>query len=150
MVDEKHAKMGCCVSSETINLIYAMDQRLDAMHPLLTTEIPQMKAVLNTVAEAQKTMAYAASSMAATNEKAEQRYARLEDRLQDCNERASGKGQIPIMSHYIVLGGTVLISVLIVLYVNRQTMDATLTSIKVGQEKIESKLTNDAHAAEKH
>lgn len=129
--DKVTEKEELLMSPETIERIYDIHALLKNIHPVVMTELPQMKILLSTIANAQTAMATAANSMAATAEKAEQRYMRLEDRLQNANDKASGKGQIPIISHYLVLGGTVLITVLVVLYVHKQTIDASLTSIRV-------------------
>lgn len=127
----ENGKEEILLSPETIERIYDMHELLREVQPLLQVEIPQMKMLLSTIASAQTTMASAAVSMADTNQKAEDRFSRMEDRLQSANDRASGKGQIPLMSHLIILGSSVFITILVVLYVHRQTVDATLTSIKV-------------------
>lgn len=141
--DNNRSREECCFSPETIDRIHSIDEKFEKLFPLLLSDIPQMKLLLSTVASAQTAMATAASSMAETNRKAELRYEKLEDRLQNANDRASGKGQIPIVSHYLILGGTVLISVLIVLWVNKQTLDATLSSIKIGQDKTQKLLEKE-------
>lgn len=124
-------KQELLLSPETIDRVYSIHEILQKIYPVVETEIPQMKILLTSITSAQNAMAAAASSMAATAEKAELRYTRMEDKLQNANDRAAGKGQIPILSHYLILGGTVLITVLVVLYVHKQTIDASLTSIKV-------------------
>lgn len=135
VVNERYEKEEICFSIETIDRIHSMDVKLSELYPVLMAEIPKMQMLLSTITTAQNSMAMAAASMASTNEKAERRYEKMEERLQEANDKASGKGQIPIMSHYITLGGTVLIAILVILYVNKQTLDATLTSVKIsGQE----------------
>lgn len=124
------------LSPETIDRIYNMDEVLRTIEPLLKTEIPQMKILLSSTASAVQAVAAAATSIAATAEKAELRYQKMEDKLQHVNDKAAGKGQIPILSHYLILGGTVLITVLVVLYVHKQTIDASLTSIKVQSQPV--------------
>lgn len=119
------------LSPETIDRIYSIHELLQKIDPVIKTEIPQMKILLTSTASAVNAVAAAATSIAATAEKAELRYQKMEDRLQAVNDKAAGKGQIPILSHYLILGGTVLITVLVVLYVHKQTIDASLTSIKV-------------------
>lgn len=121
------------LASDVIGIIYRIDKKVNAMYPVVMTEVPKMQVIMKTVADAQTLIAASADRMATTNEKAESRYSRLEDRLEAAHEKAAGKGQMPIVSHYLILGGTILISVLIVLYVNQQTINATLTSIEVKQ-----------------
>lgn len=123
------------LSPETIDRIYDMHEMLREAQPILNTEIPQMKILLSTISNALTTMSSAAASMADTNQKAEDRFSRMEDRLQSANDRASGKNQIPLISHYIALAGSLFITVLILLYVHNQSLDATLTSIKVNGTK---------------
>lgn len=127
----RNGKEELLMSPETIDRIRTMHEMFEEVYPSIQ-EIPRMNVLLSTIAAAQTSMSMAASSMAETNKKAEDRYARLEDKLQDANDRASGKFQIPIISHYLILGGTVLITVLVVLYVHNQSLDASLTSVKVG------------------
>lgn len=119
------------------DILVNIHARIKEMHPIITTEVPRMQLLLERITTAQDNMSAAATRMAETNERAELRFSKLEDRLQSANDKASGKGQIPLISHYLILGSMVLIAILVVLYVNKQTIDATLTSIKVGQEKTE-------------
>jgi len=111
--------------------VHRIDKKVTAMYPVIMQEIPKMNVMIQTAVNAQHQMAAAADRMATTHEKAEIRFGILENRLQEANDRASGKNQMPIWSHYLVLGGTILITVLIILYVTQQTIDATLTSIKI-------------------
>jgi len=129
------------LSPETIDRIYNMHEILQAIEPVITVGIPQMTTLLSSVVTAQSTIAVAAESMAATSRKAENRYEKLEGRLQSANDRAAGRGQIPLLSHYIVLVGTVLTALLIVLYVNKQTIEASLTSVKIQQHVDDAKGT---------
>lgn len=124
MVNEKNGHFhGCELSTEILDKINDMHSIVGTSHHLL-----------NSIAAAQSTMAAAANSMANTNSVAEQRYAKLEDRLQEANDRASGKSQIPIISHLLILGTTVLVTLVLVLYATNRTIDATFTSLKVKQE----------------
>lgn len=130
-----HLKEELLLSPETIDKVYDIHEWLSEIKPIVLTEIPQMHVLLSSITASQQTMAAAAASMASTNEKAEERYARLEDRLQSANDRASGRAQIPLVSHYLILGGTILCAILVVLYFTKQTIDASLTTLKVGQDK---------------
>lgn len=76
-------------------------------------------------------MCSAIEELARTHAKAEERFRQLESRLYDCHDKALGKGQIPIVSHFIILGSVVLVSVLGVLYVTEHSIKATLTSIDI-------------------
>ncbi len=111
--------------------VHRIDKKVTAMYPVIMTEIPKMNVMMQTAVNAQHQMAAAADRMASTHEKAEVRFGILETRLQEANDKAAGKNQMPIWSHYLVLGGTILMTVLIILYVTQQTIDATLTSIKI-------------------
>lgn len=119
------------------DILINIHTKVKEMYPVVIKDVPRLQMLLERIATAQDTMSAAAARMANTHELAEQRYSKLEDRLQNVNDKAAGKGQIPLTSHYLILGSMVLLAVLVVLYVNQQTIDATLTSIKVGQEKTE-------------
>lgn len=142
-INGKYSKEEIAFSVETIERVYNMDEKLSALYPILMVEIPKMQMLLSTIANAQSSMALAAASMANTNEKAELRFEKMEGRLQAANDKAAGKGQIPIISHYLILGSSVLIAVLVILYVNRQTLNATLTSIKIDNEKTHELIKED-------
>lgn len=124
-------------------ILLGIRKKVEDMHPVITVELSRMQVILERITAAQNTMSSAADRMAATHEHAEKRFSKLEDRLQVANDKASGKGQIPLVSHYLILGSMVGIAVLVVLYVNQQTIDATLTSISVGQEKTERIIKNE-------
>lgn len=116
-------------------LLVSIHKKVNEMHPVLMVELPRMQVLIERIAIAQNNMSDAAIRMSITHEHAEKRFSKLEDRLQEANDKASGKGQIPLLSHYLVVGSMILVVVLVVLYVNKQTMDATLTSISVGNAK---------------
>lgn len=130
----ENGKEELLLSPESIERLYDMHQLLSDIHPIVRAEIPQMKILLSTISNALDTISNAAKSMAETNQKSEERFSRMEDRLQSANDRAAGRAQIPLTSHLLILGSTVFITILVVLYVHRQTVDATLTSIKVQHE----------------
>lgn len=130
------------VSAETVEIIYTIHELLKEMRPTILSEVPKMVQLMSTVAAAQTAMSAAATTMAATHEKAEKRFEKLENKLQDCNNKVAGDGRMPITSHYMVLGGTVLITILTVLYVNKQSLDATLTSLKIGQKEVQKEIIN--------
>lgn len=137
-----------CFSIETVDRVHAMDEKLSMLHPMLMAEIPKMQLLLSTMATSMNVMSAAALSMATTNDKAEARYERMDLRLQEVNDRASGKGMMPITSHYMTMFGTVLIAVLVILYVNKQTLDASLTSIKISGEKIQQTVKEEVQKIE--
>lgn len=116
------------MSPETIGLIQDLHHTFKTEIEPFVKLIPGMNMLLTSIATAQQTMAAAATNMALTNDKAEKRYARISD-------RADGKGMMTITSHYLVVGGLVLIMVLLVLWVTRQNIDANLTSLRVTQEQ---------------
>lgn len=80
-------------------------------------------------------MCQAIETLARTHTAAEKRYADLEDRLYNCHDQVIGKGQIPLVSHYIILCSMVGLALLVVLYVNQQSIEATLTSVTVSHKK---------------
>lgn len=80
---------------------------------------------------AQDRMCLAVEQLSKISESAEERYRRMEDKLQEANDKAAGKAQIPLTSHFIILVSAVLIIFLGVLYVTKQTIKATVTSIEV-------------------
>jgi hypothetical protein len=118
------------LSPDTIERIYDIHVLMRQFEPAVQ-EIPKINLLLQNIANAQSTMALAAASMAKSIEKGEERYQKLEDRLQEVNDRASGKGQIPLLSHYATLISAVMVTILVVLYVHKQQLDASLTSVKV-------------------
>jgi hypothetical protein len=126
-------------------ILLGIRKKVEDMHPIITVELPRMQVILERITTAQNTMSSAADRMAATHEHAEKRFSKLEDRLQIANDKASGKGQIPLVSHYLILGSMVGIAVLVVLYVNQQTIDATLTSISIGQEQVQKNIMSEIH-----
>ena len=87
--------------------------------------------MLKQIADAQTSMAESAKSIANSHNNIEKRYTKLEDRLQEAYDKASGKDQMPIKSHYMILGGTIFVSILIVIAATQYTLDATLTSVKI-------------------
>jgi hypothetical protein len=112
-----------------------IDRKVADMYPVVMTEIPKMNVMIQTAVNAQALMSAAADRMATTHAEAEVRFGKLEERLQEANDKAAGKNMMPIMSHYLVLGGTILILTLLVLYATQQTIEATLTSIEVRKER---------------
>lgn len=126
-------------------ILLGIRKKVEDMHPIITMELPRMQVILERITTAQNTMSSAADRMATTHEHAEKRFSKLEDRLQIANDKASGKGQIPLVSHYLILGSMVGIAVLVVLYVNQQTIDATLTSISIGQEQAQKNIMSEIH-----
>ena len=118
------------LSPESIERIYDIHTLLKRLEPVVQ-EIPKISLLMQTVSTAQTTMAAAAVSMASTLERAEKRYEKLEQRLEDVTDKAMGKGQVPLLSHYMTLVSAVMVTVLVVLYAQRQQLDASLTSIKV-------------------
>lgn len=122
-------KGDCAFSTHLITKINDMHTLVDNSHRFLSN-----------IVSAQNSMAESAHKMAVVNEHADIRYAKLEDRLQEAYDKASGKSQIPIISHLLILGTTVLVTLVLVLYVTQTTLDATLTSVKVkqgAQDKVE-------------
>lgn len=91
--------------------------------------------MLKQIADAQTSMAESAKIIAKSTDNIEKRYTRLEDRLQEAYDKASGKDQMPIKSHYMILGGTIFVSILIVIAATQYTLDATLTSVKVSKSE---------------
>lgn len=87
------------------------------------------------IADSQKSMAISAGIMANTNAKAEARYEKLEVMLQDANQRASGKNQMPISSHLIIVATILLSMLLVISYTTKQTVEGTINSLKITQGK---------------
>lgn len=117
-------KEPCVFSGDKLIMFSNMASTIDSSHLLISS-----------ISESQKSMASSAKSMALTNATADVRYAKLQDMLQEVNDRAAGKNQIPITSHLLILATTVLITLLMVTYVTKQTVEGTLSSLKVDQGK---------------
>jgi hypothetical protein len=94
--------------------------------------INDMHTMVAGISEAQKSMAVSAGIMATTNAKAETRYEKLENMLEGANERASGKGQMPISSHLIIVATILLSMLLVISYTTKQTVEGTINSLKIG------------------
>lgn len=129
------------MSPETIERIREMDELLQRIEPVIL-EIPKMSTLMSTVTTAMQTMSASSASMALSNAQAEERFKRSEEReilrqreLKEANDRASGRHQIPMISHIITVVIIGFIAMAMTLYANQQMIDATLSSIKMGNKQ---------------
>ncbi len=119
------------------SLIKDIHQKVQEMHPIITLDLPRMQVLLERVSNAQTVMSDAATRMSLTHEHAERRFSKTEERMHEVYEKLGGKGQMPITSHYLVVGSLILVAVLVTLYFSQHTIKANLDSISIEKIKKE-------------
>lgn len=114
--------------------------------------IPELRRVMDTMSTAQSLMAKSAESMAATFSRFELRAEKQDERYEELVQKASGKDQIPLRSHYWTVAACLIPTLIMgigavlgVLYFTKQDIKASLTEIQVNQKKNLEKILDEHH-----
>lgn len=120
--------------SDTIIKVAELHERQERADQQIAL-IPEIKVLLHNVAAAQTVMANSAQSMAETFRRSEDRQEKLEIRYSEATQLIAGRGQIPLKSHYAILGTVLLAALIWVTYETKTEINASLTQLSIGQQK---------------